>query len=42
MWYGYFINRALNNAKPYPTENLAGSASNVVFMTIEMSKNGKE
>ena len=38
MWY----NRILNNIKPYPTVNLAGSASDVIFMTIKMSKNGKE
>ena len=44
MWYSYLINRVLNNTKPYPTENLVGSASNAIFMTIEMSNNryGKE
>ena len=42
MWYGYFINRFLNNIKPYPTVNFAGSASDDIFMTIKMSKNGKE
>ena len=36
MWYGYFINRILNNTETYPTANLVGS--DVIFMRIKMSK----